>query len=191
MLDIFSTFFKIGSFTFGGGFAMIPLIEREVITKKKWVTEEEVIDVFAISQSLPGAIAINSSSFIGYKIAGRKGALVATAGVVLPSFLIITLIAAFFSRFQDNSIVNAVFYGIRPTIVALILMAAFKMSKASIKDRTGVIIVALSILSVVFFDIHAILVIIGGACIGLTIYYSSPKTVSRITGNGGKKDGLS
>lgn len=103
LFDIFITFFKIGSVTFGGGYAMIPLIEREVISNKGWIkNDEEIIDVFAVSESIPGAIAINSSTFVGYKIAGRNGAIAAMMGVVLPSFIIITLIATFFSKFQDN-----------------------------------------------------------------------------------------
>ena len=98
LLEIFVLFFKIGSFTFGGGFAMIPLIEKEVINNKGWVNEEEIIDVFAVSQSIPGAIAINCATLIGFKIYGKKGACAATIGVILPSFLIITIIAAFFFK---------------------------------------------------------------------------------------------
>ena len=123
---------------------MIPLIEREVVEKKRWVSEEEVVDVFAVAQSMPGAIAINSSTFIGYKIAGKRGAVVATLGVVLPSFFIIALIAIFYSKFQDAAAVKAVFSGIRPAIVSLIAVAAIRISKTSIVDWTGLILAILS-----------------------------------------------
>ncbi|WP_213951061.1 chromate transporter [Tepidanaerobacter syntrophicus] len=187
-LELFATFFKIGSFTFGGGYAMIPLIEREVVENKKWVTGEEVVDVFAVAQSLPGAVAINSSTFIGYKIAGKKGALVATAGVILPSLLIITVIAMFFSRVQDNPVVKAIFSGIRPAIVALILTAAIKVSKTSIVDKIGLFLSALAVILVVVFDVQAIVVILGGAAVGLVIYYLFPLRAARILNGGGHKD---
>lgn len=185
-IDIFTTFFKIGSFTFGGGYAMIPLIEREVITNKGWVKEEEVIDVFAVSESIPGAIAINSSTFIGYKIAGRLGAFAAMLGVVLPSFIIITIIAAFFSRFQDNPIVKAAFMGIRSAVVGLILMAAFKIGKAAIKDKLAVVITVLAVVLVLAADIHAIFVIIGGALTGLIVYTLSPGRIKQSSERAGE-----
>ncbi|HHY70182.1 MAG TPA: chromate transporter [Thermoanaerobacterales bacterium] len=188
LLEIFAVFFKIGSFTFGGGYAMIPLIEREVVQNKKWVTEEEMVDVFAVAQSMPGAVAINSATFIGYKVSGKKGAVVATTGVVLPSFLIITLIAVFFSRFQDTPVVKAVFSGIRPAVVGLITIAALKVAKASIIDTTGVILSILSIILVVILNVQAIFVILVGAAVGLTVYYLFPKRADQILSNGGNKD---
>jgi len=188
LLEIFLAFFKIGSFTFGGGYAMMPLIEKEVVNNKNWVKEEEIIDVFAVSQSLPGAIAINSSTFIGYKIAGKKGATVATLGVILPSLMIITIIAAFFARFQDNQYVRAAFAGIRPTIVGLILLAAIKIGKNSIKDKLGIVVALLSATLVTFTDIQAIYVIIGGAIIGLIIYKWFPHKVDKIVNRGGRKN---
>ncbi|HHV17971.1 MAG TPA: chromate transporter [Thermoanaerobacterales bacterium] len=188
LLEIFTVFFKIGSFTFGGGFAMIPLIEKEVVENKKWVAEEEVVDVFAVAQSMPGAIAINSATFIGYKISGKIGAIIATTGVVLPSFLIITLIAIFFSRFQDAVVVKSVFSGIRPAIVGLISTAAIKVAKASIVDKTGIMLAILSIVLVVILDIQAVFIILGGAAVGLTVYCLFPEKTAKILSNGGKKD---
>ncbi|MDD4569418.1 MAG: chromate transporter [Tepidanaerobacteraceae bacterium] len=187
LLEIFTVFFKIGSFTFGGGYAMIPLIEKEVVENKKWVAEEEVVDVFAVAQSMPGAIAINSATFIGYKISGKKGSLVATIGVILPSFFIITLIAVFFSRFQDTPVVKAVFSGIRPAIVGLISVAAIKVGKASIVDNTGILLSILSVILVVIFDVQAIFVILGGAAVGLAIYCLFPERTAKILSNGGNK----
>jgi chromate transporter len=155
LLEVFTTFFKVGSFTFGGGYAMIPLIEREVVQNKKWVAAEEIVDILAVAQSMPGAIAINSATFIGNKLAGRKGGIVATVGVVMPSFLIITLIAIFFTKVQNTPIVAAVFSGIRPTVVGLISIAAIKVAKTSIIDSLGIILVILSVLLVVIADVPA------------------------------------
>lgn len=179
-IDIFATFFKVGLFTFGGGFAMIPLIEKEMVGKKAWIKNEEIVDIFALAQSVPGAIAINSSTFIGYKLAGAAGALVATLGVVLPSFIIITLIAAFFSSFQDEPIVQSAFAGVRSAVVALVLMAAINIGKSSIKDKLTACILILAVLLTLFLDLHAIIIIIGGAAVGLVTFYVSPKRITRI-----------
>lgn len=173
LADIFFTFFKIGSFTFGGGYAMLPLIEKEVVYNKKWIDEESIIDVFAVSTSLPGAIAINSSTFIGYKLAGRIGAGVATLGMVLPSFLIITAIASLFKQFEDSPSVKAAFIGIRSAVTGLIFIAALKIARTSIKDKITAFIAALTIILVLFFNVHAIFAILGGALAGIVIYYSN------------------
>lgn len=188
--DIFITFFKIGLFTFGGGYAMIPLIEKEIAEKKKWVEREEITDILAVSQSIPGAIAINSATFIGFKISGRKGALAATLGVILPSFFIIAAIAAFFSRFGDNLIAKAFFAGIRPAVVALIAFAVYKVGKTSIRDIAGLIVAIIGLVLVIAFDIHAILVIIGGAVFGLAVYKFRPGKVNEILGKEDKKNDI-
>jgi len=180
LFEIFATFFKIGAFTFGGGYAMIPLIEREVVHNKGWVSTAEIIDFFAICESIPGAIAINSATLIGYKMAGKKGALAAAAGVILPSFLTITIIAAFFTRFQDNPIIKAAFSGIRAAVTALIVLAAVKIGKASIKDVTGLAITLAAVILVAFLDVHAIFVIIGGALFGLFMHSLFPKRMKHI-----------
>ena len=177
LIEIFLAFFKIGCFTFGGGYAMIPLIEREVITNKKWMKAEDVIDIFAVSESIPGAIAINSSAFIGYKIAGRKGAAAAMLGVITPSIIIITLIAAFFSKFQNNPLVVRAFLGIRATVVGLILLAAYKMAKAAIKGKLTILIAAITAVLVFIFNIHAIFLIISGAILGVVMYKLSPRNL--------------
>lgn len=188
--ELFKTFFRIGCFTFGGGFAMIPLIEREVVDKKKWVKEEEVMDVFAVAQSIPGAIAINSSTFIGYKIAGRKGALVATLGVILPSFFIITIIAAFFSRFQEEPIVKAAFLGVRSCVVALIIVAGAKFAKGAVKDKLTSLVLMLTIIAIVFFDVQAILLIIAGIIMGTVQHKLALNKLKNVTPKGGKSNDL-
>lgn len=180
--DIFVTFFKIGLFTFGGGYAMIPLIEKEIVEKKKWVEREDITDILAVAQSIPGAIAINSATFIGFKTFGRKGALAATLGVILPSFFIIAIIAAFFNKFSDNPLIKSIFSGVRPAVVALIAFAVYKVGKTSIKDKTGLIVAIIGFVLVVAFNIHAILVIIGGAVFGLAVYMFWPSKAKEVLG---------
>ena len=127
----FKTFFKIGMFTLGGGYAMIPIIEAEVVEKHKWVSKEEFLDLIAIAQSCPGVFAINISTFIGYKLRQVPGAVSCALGAALPSFLIILAIAIFFHQFQDNPVVAAMFRGIRPAVVALIAVPTFNLAKSA------------------------------------------------------------
>ena len=129
--ESFKTFFHIGIFTLGGGYAMIPLIEEEVVNKKQWVSKDEFLDLIAIAQSCPGVFAINISIFIGYKLRKTRGALATAFGTALPSFLIILLIAMFFHRFQDNPVVASIFRGIRPAVVALIAVPTFNLAKSA------------------------------------------------------------
>lgn len=129
--DSFKTFFNIGAFTIGGGYAMIPLIESEVVDRHRWIQREEFLDIIAIAQSCPGVFAVNMSVFIGYKLRGLPGAVCATLGAALPSFIIILLIAMFFSHIQDNPVVESIFRGIRPAVVALIAAPTFSLAKSA------------------------------------------------------------
>ena len=126
--ESFKTFFKIGIFTLGGGYAMIPLIEEEVVNKKQWVSKEEMLDLIAIAQSCPGVFAINIATFVGYKLRKTRGAIATTIGTALPSFMIILIIAMFFQQFSDNKVVAAMFRGIRPAVVALIAVPTFNLA---------------------------------------------------------------
>ncbi|GAB6982744.1 chromate transporter [Prevotella dentasini] len=129
--ESFRTFFKIGAFTLGGGYAMIPIIEAEVVEKKKWIDREQFVDLVAVAQSCPGVFAANISIFIGYKLRKTRGALCTCLGAVLPSFLIILLIALFFHRFMDVPWIAAMFRGIRPAVVALIAVPTFTLAKSA------------------------------------------------------------
>ena len=129
--QLFSDFFKIGAFTLGGGYAMIPIIQSEVVDRRHWLKQEEFLDIIAIAHSCPGVFAINMSVFIGYKLRKLPGALCAAFGTTLPSFAIILLIAMFFSRFQDNPVVESIFKGIRPAVVALIAAPTFTLAKSA------------------------------------------------------------
>ncbi len=129
--QMFITFVRIGAFTIGGGYAMIPLIQREVVQVRKWMDPKEFIDMLALAQSAPGVIAINTAIFIGYKIKGVRGSIVTTLGSALPSFIIILLIAILFTGFKDNPLVERIFKGIRPVVVALIAAPLYNMAKSA------------------------------------------------------------
>ena len=133
--ELFSTFFKIGLFTLGGGYAMISLIEDAVVNRHRWMKNEELLDLIAIAQSCPGVFAVNISIFVGNKLMGTKGGVLAAVGTALPSFLIILAIALFFHSFQDNRIVAAVFRGVRPAVVALIAVPTLKMAYSAHLNR--------------------------------------------------------
>ena len=140
LLDMFLTFARIGGLTFGGGYAMLPMLQREVVEKRHWATEEELMDYYAIGQCTPGIIAVNTATFIGQKYRGTLGGIVATLGVVFPSLIIITLIAAFLQNFADLAIVKNAFAGIRACVVVLIFNAVCKQYKKSVKDLPALVI---------------------------------------------------
>lgn len=129
--ETFSTFFKIGLFTLGGGYAMIPMIEDEMVSRRKWIDKNDFVDLLAVAQTVPGVFAVNMSIFIGYRLRGLRGSIVAALGTILPSFLIILAIALFFTHFQENATVEAIFKGIRPAVVALIAAPCLKMARTA------------------------------------------------------------
>ncbi|MDO4736470.1 MAG: chromate transporter [Bacteroidia bacterium] len=159
-LEIFSCFAKIGAFTIGGGYAMIPIIQKEVVEKKKWIEEQDFMDVLAISQSAPGLLAVNISIFLGYKLKGVKGSIVATLGSIAPSFLIILAIAMFFAGYQDNPTVIKVFKGMRPVVVALIAVPVINMAKKSkLNIYTGALAVVTALL-IIFAKVSPIYILL-------------------------------
>lgn len=165
--QLFATFFKIGAFTFGGGYAMIPLIQREVSEKRKWITDEEMLEVVAIAESTPGPIAVNSATFVGYKICGFWGSFFCTLGVVLPSFIIILAISGILELVQDMKVVKYAFMGIRAGVLALIIKALVKMYKACPKGLVSYIVMGLSFILAAIVKIDVIIVVICCAVIGL------------------------
>jgi chromate transporter len=170
-LLLFWTFFKIGAFTFGGGYAMLPLIEREIVENKGWLSQDEMVDIFAISQSFPGAVAINSAIFIGKKICGYPGAFLALLGTILPSFVIITIVAIIFERISDINFIKAAFKGIGSAVVALLIVAAIRVGKTAIRDKSGILIFIIALVLLVIIKIHPVYVIIMGILSGLLIYF--------------------
>jgi len=166
----FKTFFKIGCFTVGGGYAMIPLIEEEVVTKKNWISKEDFLDLMAISQSLPGVFAVNFSIYIGHKLRGLKGSLVLALGTILPSFLMILLIAMFFATFSESRVVQAIFKGVRPAVVALIAAPCIRLARAAhitIQNVWLPVVTALSIWLLGISPIYIVLIVaVGGFLYG-------------------------
>ena len=178
ILRVFFAFFKIGLFTFGGGYAMIAVIERELVEKKQWLTHEEFLDIIGIAETSPGPLAVNSATFIGYKRCGFFGALFATLGVVLPSFIIIFAVSLVFEKFLAFEYVGYAFRGIRACVAFLILSAGIKMLKHLKRNLFNVLLVILSVAAMVLLEFFApdfstvFLILIGGA-IGLSVYLLS------------------
>lgn len=163
---LFKTFFKIGIVTFGGGYAMIPMIEAEVVEKNHWVEKSMFLDLIAISQTCPGVFAINISTFIGYKLCKTRGAVVAALGAALPSFLIILFIAAIFHQFMDVPFIAAAFNGIRPAVVALIAVPTFNLAKSAKINLNTCWIPISSALLIWMFGVNPIFIIIAAAAGG-------------------------
>ena len=162
-LDLFATFFRTGACTFGGGYAMLPILQRDVVEKKGWATEEELTDYFAIGQCTPGVIAVNTATFIGYKYKGIPGGIVATLGIVCPSILIITIIALFLRSFADLPAVAHAFAGIRACVCVLIFNAVLKIWKSTVIDLpTALIFITVFLLSVFLGLSPALLVVVAG-----------------------------
>lgn len=157
---LLGTFFKIGLFTIGGGYAMTAMIQQKVVEEKKWLSEEELMDLMAVAQSCPGIFAINLSIFIGYKAKGVRGAMACAAGTALPSFLIILLIALAFQQFRENSIVEKVFRGVRPAVVALIAAPMFNMARTAKISRHNVWIPVLSALLIWLMDVNPVYIVL-------------------------------
>ena len=166
-LNLFLTFIKIGAFTFGGGYAMIPLIQREIVEEKKWISESELMDMIAIAESTPGPIAINSATFVGHHVGGFWGAFCATLGVILPSFVIIAAISYVLRQFERLRAVKYAFMGIRAGVLALILKALWSMYRQSPKQPMAYAIAAAALLLVALLKVNVMLVILLCAMTGL------------------------
>lgn len=169
LFKMFFTFAKVGCFTFGGGYAMLPMLQKEIIENNKWATEEEVMDYFAIGQCTPGVIAVNTATFIGFKTAGVIGGIVATLGLVFPSIVIISVIAAFIRNFTDIQVVQSALKGIQICVCALVLDAVIKLGKKSLVDRYCIGVFVLSFVVAQFSGLSTIVVIIGSAVLGILI----------------------
>ena len=166
-LELFLTFAKVGFFTFGGGYAMIPLIQREAAERKQWITEEDLLEIVAIAESTPGPIAINAATFVGYRRAGFFGALSATLGMVLPSFAVILLLSFLLEAFQSFRPVAYAFRGIRAGVLALILKALWTMWKKAPKKLFAYLVMAGAFICVALLKVHTALIIVGCALAGL------------------------
>ena len=169
MWTLFWTFCRIGVLTFGGGYAMLPMIQKEVVEKHKWATDEEVMDYFAIGQCTPGVIAVNTATFIGYKYGGVLGGFVATAGVVFPSLIIIMVIAAFISNFAHLEWVQHAFAGIRVGVAVLMINSVIKLAKAAIVDWKAVLIFLTVFGGAVFTPVSPMIYIVAAGVAGILL----------------------
>lgn len=167
--ELFITFAIVGVTTFGGGYAMLPALQREVVDKRKWASDEEIMDWYAIGQCTPGVIAVNTATFVGQKQAGVIGGIFATLGVVFPSLVIITVIAAFIQNFAHLPVVQKAFAGIRVCVCVLILNAVVKLWKKSVVDWKTLVIFLIVFLGSVFFDVSPVLYVVAAAVLGIVI----------------------
>ena len=165
--QIFAAFFKIGAFTFGGGLAMIPLIQKEAVENHGWVSDDDILEIVAIAESTPGPIAINAATFVGYRAAGVIGSACATFGVVLPSFVIILTISYVLRQFQQIPAVQYAFWGIRAGVLAMLIKSLYTMFKKSPKGWAGYVAMAAAFVFTTFVDVHILVIIISCAVFGL------------------------
>ncbi len=171
LFDLFKTFFRIGGLTFGGGYAMLPMLEKEVVENRNWATSEELLDYYAVGQTTPGVIAVNTATFVGYKVKGVLGALFATAGVVFPSLVIIMIIATCLQNFAQYEVVQNAFSGIRVVVAVLILNAIIKLWKNSVIDKIGIVVFILTFICGAVLNISSIYMVISAAILGIIITY--------------------
>ncbi|MFD0714401.1 chromate transporter [Paenibacillus sp. GCM10027626] len=169
LFQLFWTFFRISPMTFGGGYAMIPLIEREVVTKRGWIQEEEMGDILSISGSAPGGVGVNASAYIGFRMAGIAGAVAAIVGITLPTFLIVFVLSFLYGQFSDNAKFAAALQGIQGAVIALILVAAYRMGKSSLFDKATVSIALIALTVLLFTKVHPLFAILAGIVAGMAV----------------------
>ena len=167
LLKLFAAFARVGVLTFGGGYAMIPMLEREIVDRHGWATSEELMDYYAVGQCTPGVIAVNTATFIGYKIAGNIGGVMATLGVVFPSFVIITVIAGIIQNFADIPTVRSAFAAIRVCVCVLIFNSVLKLWKGAVKDKAALVLCLLVFVLSMFFNISPIVFVVFCAAAGI------------------------
>lgn len=174
LLHLWSIFLRVGAFTFGGGFAMIPIMQRELVDKQHWLHENDFIDMIGLTQSAPGPIAVNSAVYLGYRLRGLPGATVALVGVALPSLITILVIAWALSRYNLEWL-NRAFAGIRPTVVALIAYAAYALGKKALSGRTGWLLILATVIAVSLLSLHPAVMIAAGALVGIAAIRRQPR----------------
>lgn len=167
LVELFVSFFKMGLFTFGGGYAMLPLLQREVVEDKAWASEEQLLDYYAIGQTTPGIIAVNTATFVGEKQAGIAGAISAVLGLVTPSVIVISLLSGLLTKYQDSALLAGALAGIRVAVSALIFMTVIKLAKSAIKDRGGLLIFFLILFLILALSSPIYVTVLIGAGMGL------------------------
>lgn len=172
--ELFIIVLKLGAFTFGGGYAMFPLMQREYTEKRGWFETQDMLDILAVAQSLPGMISINASIMVGYKMFGVLGAIVAVIGLSLPSIIVLSVLSFFYVQFRDNTYVNAALKGIRVAVIALLVQAVVKLGKTGVKKVFGWVMACAAFLVALIFSIHPVIIILASLFIGI-IYKSLQK----------------
>ena len=170
LIKIFLSFFKIGAFSFGGGYAMLPLIQREIVNSNKWITFKEFIDIIGISQMTPGPIAINSATFVGFKVSGILGSISATLGVVSFSFILVTIANHYIIKFKESYIMKAALTGMRPALIGLIISVFLSLGKESYKDIKSVVIGIIILVLLLTGKLHPIIIILISGVLGIIFY---------------------
>ena len=172
--DLFLTFMQVGGLTFGGGYAMLPILQREVVEKRNWATDEELTDYFAVGQCTLGIIAVNTATFVGQKQAGVLGGIVATLGIVAPSLVIISILAGFINTFAELAVIKNAFAGIRVCVCVLIFNAVCKLWKSSVKNKLALAIFAVVTLGSLFFDLSPVFFVVVAAVLGIALEQFAP-----------------
>lgn len=175
LFEIFMVFLKIGTFTIGGGYAMLPIIQNEIL-KRKWISEDELPNIIALSQSAPGILSVNISIFAGHKLRGLKGSIVATIGTSLPSFIIILLIASLFTGYQNNPTIVSIFKGIRPVVISLIIVPMIKLAKKNNKNLLSWLISIGALIAVSFLNISPIYILLVIMVLTFIVMYIKEKS---------------
>lgn len=165
--QLYSAFFRVGILTFGGGYAMLPMLTREVVEKHQWATEDDIMDYYVIAQCTPGVIAVNTATFIGARVAGNLGGIIATLGVISPSYLIICIIAAFLRQFSHLEVVQHAFAGISIAVCAMVLHAVWKLLSKSVVDKVTFTVLVVTAALTILFGISPVLIVIAASCVGI------------------------
>lgn len=169
LIVIYKRLFIISAFTFGGGYAMLPMVEKELMEKEGWLTGQQILDDYAMSQTIPGVIGVNCSALMGYRLAGRAGSAAAVLGFISPSVIILSIIAAFLGEVQDLALVQKAFLGLRAGVVALMLNSLIKIMGRSLKTAFCYLLFFLALSSVLLFSFHPVWIILGGGLAGLLL----------------------
>ncbi|WP_195986964.1 chromate transporter [Clostridium sp. D53t1_180928_C8] len=170
LIRLYLAFLKIGTFSFGGGYAMLPFIQREIVEKNNWISMSEFTDIIGISQMTPGPVAINSATFVGYKVGGVFGSIIATLGVITTSFILVTVINKLLDKFKESKVIKAALLGMRPILIALIIYAFIDLAKEAYIDIKSIIITLIIGLILLSKKVHPILVIVIAAVLGMIFY---------------------
>ena len=178
-ITLFRVFFSISAVALGGGLTMLPIMSKEFVEKRGWLSDNDMLDTVAVMQSLPGIISINMAVLIGYRVSGVTGAIFSALGVILPPFVAIILLAMFLTKLDNNETVNHVFLGVRAAVAAMILLSAIKLAKQALKSHWAQAIAVFGFIAMVFFEMNAILLVIIGALVGLTLLFKSRKKEER------------